>query len=392
MVQYRPFLKHGAYSAIVYIDDTYYFAEDYEGDRITEGTNAATVIQAAIDIGGKVILSKGQYDINVALNAVANLNLEGQGQDTILNLTTVDQNGMMIDDKNNVNLRNFKIDSSVTKTAGAAIKSAGTNKYGSIEDIFIDNQHHGIDLIDWTIVHLHRIDIRDTIHTVIEVDGGNDQFLTEIVADKPTGAQSTYGIHIKDTGAIWVNDCDILHSGYGLYIDPATGHLVEWGFFKGLILDNCSDWGMHFTEANGGTIKGLTFTNCWASSNTTGGVAINSGIGIRFIGLKCLQNAGFGVLFNGGTDNVLQDSDVWDNDTGNSGKHGMTIAAGVTDFTITGNRIGNVESLGHQRYGIIVNVGASDNYIIQSNNCGNNETGGVSDAGTGVNKVVADNL
>ena len=156
MVQYRPFLKHGAYSAIVYIDGTYYFAEDYEGNRITEGINATTVIQAAIDnlpaSGGKVLLSKGTFTINTALTIPNNIILEGYGWSSILKLAA-GTDDRMIENENftdaldttpgsldcKIRIANLSLDSDSQNTSGKhALDMTGVN-FVELENIKIQN-------------------------------------------------------------------------------------------------------------------------------------------------------------------------------------------------------------------------------------------------------------
>jgi len=344
--------------------------------------------------GGRIVAAEGQFNFAAAINAVENLTLEGQGESTVFNLTTVGQNGIVIANKPGVSLASFRIETSVVKTGGAAIRlTEGTTYLPTLmEHISIHDQYHGIDLIGGTCVYLRHINLRNTLNTVVEIDGGNDQYLTALIADNPPASQPSYGIRLKDTQAIWVDDCDFIHCGTGLQVDPATGHTVTWGFFKGAAFDKGNNPGIMITEANGGTLKGLTFTNCWVGSNAQQGVIIYSGKGIRFVALKAVQNDSYGVLFQGGSDNALEDSDVWDNDKDGSGDHGVGVAAGVSGFTIKGNRIGNVEGIGSQGYGIIVHAGVSNNYIIMENDCRSNVTGGILDGGTGVNKEVAHNI
>lgn len=76
-----------------------------------------------------------------------------------------------------------------------------------------------------------------------------------------------------------------------------------------------------------------------------------------------------------------------------AGGYGVLITADLSNFDITDNTIGGgpLGVAGRQKYGIAVASGTGSNYIITGNNCAGNVTGGISDGGTGVNRVVANN-
>jgi hypothetical protein len=63
------------------------------------------------------------------------------------------------------------------------------------------------------------------------------------------------------------------------------------------------------------------------------------------------------------------------------------IAAGVTDFTIVGNDVGGAYTGAPNAVGVLVDAGSSDHYKIALNNT-NRSTTGISDGGTGADKVV----
>ena len=80
------------------------------------------------------------------------------------------------------------------------------------------------------------------------------------------------------------------------------------------------------------------------------------------------------------------------NNAGAVGGHGLAFAAGTTDFSVLGCRIGGTLGFGTQTYGISIAAGASDRYIIRDNNLQGNGTGSISDGGTGASKFVQANV
>ena len=74
---------------------------------------------------------------------------------------------------------------------------------------------------------------------------------------------------------------------------------------------------------------------------------------------------------------------------------GILVRAGVSDFIIQGNHIGDVfrgENTSSTKHGVEVEAGASDRYVIASNTVVGNVAGGVSDEGSGAHKSVTGNV
>ena len=102
-----------------------------------------------------------------------------------------------------------------------------------------------------------------------------------------------------------------------------------------------------------------------------------------------------GVSISTGTQQKFNNNIIVNNSVASSGTyHGIVVAAGVTDFTITNNTTGFVTpfSSANQGWGILVNTGASDYYAIQGNAGHGNVSGSVADGGSGSHKSVANNF
>ena len=71
------------------------------------------------------------------------------------------------------------------------------------------------------------------------------------------------------------------------------------------------------------------------------------------------------------------------------GASGVLVRANVSDFILSANHIGDLAWAGaSQRYGIEVEGGASDRYVVSSNTLTGNLHGGLSDGGCGKSKAV----
>ena len=117
----RKEVAKGSYSAIVYIDGSTVYAEDAEGNTIAQGeagVDDASVIQSAMDGGGKIFIKKGTYIIDLALLPKSNTILEGEGFETILKKKDYATDGAFNAEvirnpevgSNNVVIRNLGID------------------------------------------------------------------------------------------------------------------------------------------------------------------------------------------------------------------------------------------------------------------------------------------
>jgi hypothetical protein len=351
--------------------------------------------------GGSISLSRGQFNLAAPISIIKDdIWLRGQGQGSILSTVALDIDTIIMNpvaQKQNIQISDLLITANAVKATGRGI-FANLIANLTLKDLFILNQAYGISCLDCAIVHIAGQNIRETRTNVILIDGGNDYYLDDITADN-TGIIPAAGLRLRHTtavkpalGGFYATRCDFIHCVNGIYADAGAGKFVEWGFFAAALADSCTN-GIVIDDTPGGTVRGLTFVDPWAGSNSSIGILVLGGKGIRFIGAKVIMNAGTGVLFNGGTDLELHSSDIWSNDTDNSGDQGILVGAGVNGFSIIGNRSGNVAwtaVAGHQRYGCLTTVGAN-NYHITNNNFQNNVTGGLSDGG-GPTKVVINNL
>ena len=106
-------------------------------------------------------------------------------------------------------------------------------------------------------------------------------------------------------------------------------------------------------------------------------------------------NRGDGVtLWPGSQGVVLNGNTIADNGLSGGWSAGISIAGGVSDFTLVNNRIGNglLWGNGQQRYCIFVAGGASNFYSITGNACRNHTvSNAVIDGGAGAQKIVAQN-
>jgi hypothetical protein len=131
----------------------------------------------------------------------------------------------------------------------------------------------------------------------------------------------------------------------------------------------------------------------------------NLGIALGIVGLKITGGKGIKIsnsFFNdsqqgavqitGGSDIVFTGNTINDSAAAAANTYdGISVAAGVSKFNITNNRIGNWLFGGNTfRNGISVAAGASDQYVILGNVIDGVGTSTISDGGTGIKKQVQD--
>lgn len=137
---------------------------------------------------------------------------------------------------------------------------------------------------------------------------------------------------------------------------------------------------------NGG--EALHFVNSYFQGGNGYNINFGGGFtgGATITGSRIFGASTGGILINGGTDVT-----VTGNNIGANGTYGINVGSGITDFTLTGNRIGNIEGMSGQTNCIVVNSGSSNGYIIANNNCRGN-TNAVVDGGSGSTKSVTGNI
>jgi hypothetical protein len=126
------------------------------------------------------------------------------------------------------------------------------------------------------------------------------------------------------------------------------------------------------------------------------GLVVKSGNCVTLNGGEILECMEGGVDLNGGEHHKILNMNMTNISNKKTKIHsGVNVAAGVSNFTITGNTIGkalsgtfgNTEPL----HGVNIAVGASDHYIVTGNNIKSSGTP-VEDGGSGANKVTTGNI
>jgi len=410
-------------SYIIFKDGSTYYAKNGTTGAIDySGTNATYVIKSAIDSSSKglVFIMAGTYVID------STIILDEDNADTIVrgeyqNATILTTNSATIDIisiqgtghiVNNwdcpigcvgrVTIENLAIKSNVARTSGAAIHLKYV-WFNYLKNIWFFKQYQGVHLENTDNVFLYGCQFRETMNNsdAILADGSfNINLYMDSCASGNRDTSPTSILNLVEMDGFWVTDCEIGQANRGIKIEPSTGHTVRFGFISGTSIDNqkgSTAKNVHITSENGGQVYGIRIVNSWLGAS--GGNAIRiagSNVScIQILGCKLYYAVGTAILIEGGTQVEVSDCEIIDNNSGNDANgHGIYVAANVAHFTIKGNFIRNLASLGtgHQKYGIYLAFGTSDYYMVTLNNMIGNEVGEFYDGGTGAHKVVSNNI
>lgn len=220
---------------------------------------------------------------------------------------------------------------------------------------------------------------------------GTAQFRALCDDDMTWVRQDSYG------NSVAIQSCPLLGGIYGCaMVDSAlTGtSFPNWFFADDVECDHQVEGGI---RADGG--KGLAISNSWFGSSLKGNGIWTTGL---YQGETTIQGCHFlsmgatGVWLGAGVDTVIDGNLFLANSSFATGVlPGVYVAPGITKFSITSNLFGSHIGVGvnWQYCGVLVDVGASNNYIITDNSASDVSSGiCVVDGGTGLTKMVRNNL
>lgn len=368
-----------------------------KGDDSTDNLDA---FNAAITVlggkGGIINLRPGIYRTSGVFTVGNRVNIVGNGFDTSVIKTTSSTADIVCLNGEDGGVRNLSFMTTVSKSAGAAVK-VSTGHRNIIRDIRVhDNMYDGVSLYSGTENRLFNFRIGACSHAGISVDGTAG---TPISCYFNTGTiyGSYDGILLKSISGGYFTDIDVMASTHeGIYINPDIGKSVAHVWFTTVLGDSAAFSGYHITT-NGGKVHNIELTGCWGATCGQAGIKINSNDvnGVTVNGGIYTNNQDYGIIIYAGKNIRIMGATCSFNSQAGSGLyHGIAVAGGISNFQIIGcnsGKGGQFET-NNQGYGILINSGSSDYYIVSNNLCQDNVTGTISDAGTGIHKSVMGNV
>lgn len=365
-------------------------------------TNDTAAIQAAVNSlaakgGGTVFFPEGTYNVNTLNLNVRGVKLQGSGW-----LGTRIQ-GMVP----NTKIINISADF-------CGVESLQVGFYGYTPDtvtsigiysnanncVFSDFRVYstgvGIYLDNSTICMMNNFYIETFSQAGIYMNHWVDMYAHNFVIQASVGKQ--YGklacMYVTNgCDAILMSGGDILSGRHSIQCEGAA-----WGMNYSNFTNICFDTSYE-SCASLERSRMNRFTNCWFSGgrDTTGfeGMIIGNSTDTEFVSCQFTNNGGHGASVKDNNTNVRFNSCLFDSNSYTGGPnyfHGLSIWPNAKNFSVTNCTFKNGSFAGQQGFGLLINYGTSDRYIITNNFFQNNGILGLSDGGTGTTKVVNGNI
>jgi len=376
------------------------------GNGIVDDT---TAIQTALNSGKRYIFVPEGNFLITSLTLPDGVCLIGSASyNSVLTCTSVTATAITTGISNEI--RNLKILSSVTKTAGFFINILGNGVL--IDSCEIRNYFIGVSCgVVGGVLPVNPRIINCTFSTSNTTSGGGAiQFLNftnavvsscVITGTTVSTTQPTFGVRFQNGDTAFVSNSNITVHGKALLVDPASGSNCYALNVSSSYFDSAHQISGGTTISNaeiipaGGGAWNTLFTNCWFGlASTKNGCLISpSGggtvDGIVFSGCEFTDNGESGLLVVGAN---AKNWIVTGGHSGGNGAAGIRAASATTNFSIVGHLAGNVSGRGPNNIGISLDAAAEDNYIIASNILVGNTTSALIDSSTGTNGQIYNNV
>jgi hypothetical protein len=315
-------------------------------------------------------------------------------------------NGTSPSNINDVTLEQFSLETTVTRTAGYGFNATYLQPSVTFQNIRLIGLFNGWNMGtgsgQW-VIHDVFATLWATGGTDLTINPGNglaaDLQVFNYYSDVGSAGNTTSkGFNWLSGNGVNIGPIvGIVRHGQCLTVNPATSILIQQGFFLQFVCDvTQGNDGIHL-GAGAGQAEQIKFEDSWSSTATAGGNGLycdTNSYNIQWLGGWLENNAGSGAVINTSNTCEIIDATITGNSLGSVGtNHGVVVTANMSNFVIRGNQCRPLANFGNtQGWGIIINTGSSDNYIVKDNNCTGNVTGGIVDGGTGTNKQISGNL
>lgn len=360
------------------------------GDGVTDDTAAfMAAINATGTNGGAVYVPPGNYVLSTLnINNISNIHLKGDGASSVLIFDSKTTDGIVISGTSGRTIiSDLWIVGNASATAGSLINVNTTgNPAMYLSKVIINRGFNALQTcFNVGNVFLDSFMFNDQVNAGIYSNGGI------WATNGNINLAGQVGIYIVAGLGPSIVNVDIYNCPIGVSITPPAGITCGHLRFVNVTCEN-GVFGWQF-GGNGGTLVSAFLTNCTGTGNSFYGALFNTdttgGIdGIQLDGFLASGNAGDGIVIFGGINISVNNGSA-----GGNGNNGISIAANVQKFKITGVVAGASFLYNNNvGYGIQVAAGSSDYYIITGNTTTGNTAGGIVDGGSGTNKVVTGNI
>lgn len=179
------------------------------------------------------------------------------------------------------------------------------------------------------------------------------------------------GIRMLAGGGDFFASVDVTTFNKGWRVAPTTGKQVLYGFFTSCLGDSCLSHNWEFDGTNG-NVWSMSLEGCWGAYSTNGfglrvlGANVDS---IRWNGGRLRENGQHGISHEGGINVSITGAEIASNGKAAAGTyHGINVAANVSQWAVSGCRIGNYASgFNTQQNGVNIAPGTSQNFTVNHN-------------------------
>ena len=331
-----------------------------------DNTNAAattTAIQTAINTGKNVFLPDGTYSINSALTVFsAGQIIFGESfGNTIISQTTVGSNGIEVNNKQRVQIRNLKLTATGSNTkAGLYVTGSSYSTFSFLE---ITSFNYGVQVYQGSLTYYSELFIINTRSHGMYITGPTAACVDTTVMRRYIGgsgqAGTAHGVYIEgQIGGMYFSLVDIyLSSGYGIFMETGAGSQPpNSGFFNQCIIDQNTSGGVW---VNTGSL--FEFNNCWVSGTGDGytfGAAMSDA---KIIGGQIYNNGGHGVKILGTRISVVGTNIRGSGKTTANTYDGIRVDNASSTVISGVNFDGEYNSSNVTRYGVSLTGGAVNN-------------------------------
>lgn len=374
------------------------------GNGTTNDTSSIqSCINTAENTGQGVYLPVGTYKITQALTiSSGNMLLYGSNAGTtkIVQYTTADNvftianGGAPV---NRVTLRHLHLEYSAPGASGATVYCEDCWRTRFAHLIFgSPGTPHLFSTGIWAVGG-NQVFVEDSAFNLtasqgMYFTGTGDVYLSNLeINDYASDTNTTGVVFDSGVGGIYATNVNVTSGETGFLFENTQSSRIppKFGFFVNCLADTLNGEGWDFESADS-----MRLTNSWAATGTYG-IILHNVNGISITDSRIYNNSEAGIWIQSGAANVsIKDSTISGNSRLSPGAYpGVLVAAGVGQFQILDNEVGEADGFGAtQSYGIAIGSGASDNFMIVGNDLQNNASGPLANAGTGRDVVIANNL
>ena len=388
------------------------------GDNSHDDTSSIQNCLNAVTSGGAAYFPTGRYQVTTTLNVSPVVYLNGDGYNAT-RIVSANATGDVVSFSGGMSttfgggITNMCIDTSVVRTAGAALKCSNIQEF-LIDKFSVNTTAGGSHFTGITLESTSGLQFQTRV-TNFSIFGCTN--IGVLLGDTGTGSNGAVGDLIMSNGLLsgcgkgivannlsgfyWDN-VDVFGSiTAGITFAPTntSNQTCTFGLLVNILADSTSN-GPGWLFNGNGIIADLSLSNCWGASNHSMGFDFTSGMNsvklVNCIATNNQQN-GFEVRATGNVIFVSCAAEA--NSVASSATyHGFNIEANVSGFQILDCISGGVGfevasgGTNQQGYGIAVQAGTGDAFIITGNRLPLNITGGLTNGASGANVVVTNNI